>query len=490
MMKYSLSTGILILSWILSGFTAEAQDTLFHAPSQDNLRKGFVIQNLQTGTKDTIYAGSYVKLWIRSEKKLNKLQPLTKMDFNRHTGFYESILVTMTDSHLLLLRKPPIPFLKSNKPFDTIAIKDIIGFRAFNKNVEMSTTSAVTMPGMSFMPSEVMEFPYMFILMPVMQSITQVGSSIINPIHKIRTKKGERYKLSIEEHQADSLFYVLDGPALKQGEYEWEVDKHKRWEKVNSRAERILEQRLLADNTGNKVFSVTFGSMFFPGYVRGPSDTKTHIKIADNAFVFGFTSERYISPRSRIGLEMQFNIPPRTASFNGTTFKGGSGFINSIFSYMKLGIGGTYGTQLRNNLLKKSAIIDADSNDIDRDVRLARMQRLIMMEPKLYFQFGAGAVTTTLLRIKGNVSSGSISATDYSQKKFSVHAGFGLSSRISKRLLYDMSVKYVFSPNYQPSLGGLKSYSGIKLQFNFGYVFGPGFALRKRILKEVSDKNQ
>jgi len=103
-----------------------------------------------------------------------------------------------------------------------------------------------------------------------------------------------------------------------------------------------------------------------------------------------------------------------------------------------------------------------------------------------YFLFGIGKVNTTLIRIKGSMTTGSISTTDYSQKKISIQSGFGISSRLSKRLLYDMSVKYIWCPNYNPSIGGLNSYSGIKLQFAIGYMSGPAFALRRKMLNEVS----
>jgi hypothetical protein len=117
---------------------------------------------------------------------------------------------------------------------------------------------------------------------------------------------------------------------------------------------------------------------------------------------------------------------------------------------------------------------------------LAFSSAKLRMEPKAYFLFGIGAVNTTLLKIKGSMASGSISTTDYSQKKFAIQSGFGISSRLHKRLLYDMSVKYIWSPNYDPSIGGLKSYSGIKLQFAIGYMWGPAFALRRKMLNEVS----
>lgn len=478
-----------VLFLVLGYLRTQGQDSLFH-PADYNARKALILKHLTTGAKDTVYPGSYVKLWMHSDKKQVKMQPLIKMDMNRHTAYYESIIVGMTDSQLLLLRKPPLPLMRLKRPFDTIPISSITGFRAFNKDVEMSTTSAVTMPGMSFMPSDLLQFPYMFVMMPVMQSVSQVGSSILNPIHRVRTRKGPRYQLSIEEHQSDQVFYVMDGPQLKEGEYEWEFDRNKRWEKTYARAERILKQRLLTDNTGNKVFSGTLGSMFFPGFARGPEDTKTYVSIPGNAFVFGFTSERYISNGSRIGLEMQFNKPHASTIVYSTSFKGGMGFINSIFSYMKLGLGGMYSTSTRKSLLQKATSLDRDSLDTEQQLKLALLYQKVMMEPRFYFQFGAGTVNTTLMRLKANMTSGTFSTTDYSQKKFALQGGFGVTTRIHKRLLYDMSVKYIYSPNYTPSIGGLKSYSGIKLQFNLGYISGPSFALRKRLLREITERTR
>lgn len=485
-MSPSIKKYLFLSSLSISGYAVLGQELLFQEPSQDSIQKILVLEKLNSRKRDTIYQGTYVKLWVRSEKKHKKLQPLTKMDFNRHTVYYESTLFAINDSLLILFKKPGLPFAKKKILFDTIPLKEIVGIRGFNKNVEMAMTSGVTMPAMSVMPSDLLTFPWMFLTIPISQTVTQVGSSILDPVRRIKRKDNQYYRLSVSKKNIDSIYYVVKAPKLEEGQYEWEINKHERWEKSYRRASRILDQRLIANNSGNRVLSFTLGSMFFPGYVRGPSDQKTKINIPDNAFVFGVTSERYISPKDRIGLEMQFNIPPRAVSIGANSFSAGAGYINSLSSFVKIGIGGAYGKKGRSKLLQQALSINPDTTDIDVSRTLTATNAKLRMEPKTYFLFGIGAVNTTLLRIKGSMTTGNISTTDYSQKKFSIQSGFGVSSRLSKRLLYDMSVKYVWSPNYSPSIGGLNSYSGIKIQFALGYMSGPGFALRRKRLNEVS----
>ena len=472
----------------ITRLTVVAQSPLFSEPAQDSVQKILVLEKVNSSRHDTIYQGGYVKLWVRSQKKYWKLQPLIRMDLNRRTVYYESSLIAITDSFLVLLKRPPLPlpFVKPKIIFDTIPVDQISAIRGFDKNAEMALSSGITMPAMSFMPSELLAFPWMFAMMPVMQTVTQITGSIINPVRRLKHGDSTYYRLFISEKSIDSVYKVQQAPKLEVGQYEWEINKQERWQKSYDRAKKILDQRLLENNTGNMVLSFTLGSMFFPGYVRGADDDNTKVKIADNAFVYGFTSERYFSPKDRIGIEMQFNTPHKTASMTTNSFSAGAGFINSIFSTAKIGIGGFYGQHLRTELQQRINSVNTDTANMDAIRALAFSSARLRMEPKAYFLFGIGAINTTLLKIKGSMASGNISTTDYSQKKFALQAGFGISSRLHKRLLYDMSVKYIWSPSYDPSIGGLKNYSGVKIQFAIGYIWGPAFALKRKMLNEVS----
>lgn len=476
---------LLLSSLSIIGYAVQGQILMFNDPVSDSVQKILVLEKLNAIKSDTIYQGAYVKLWVRTEKKYTKLQPLTRMDFNRHTIYYESILFAINDSFLLLFKKPALPFVKRKILFDTIPYNQIFGIRAFNKGAEMAIASGISMPGMSFMPSSLLAFPWIFVIMPVSQTVMQAGGSIINPVRRIKRGDKQYYRLFVSEKNVDSVFNIVKAPKLEAGQYEWEINKYERWQKSYDRAKRILDQRLVNDNSGNWVLSGTLGSMFFPGYSRGPEDQKTKVKIADNAFVFGLTTERYFSRNSRIGLEMQFNNPHKTASINTSSFTAGAGFINAVYSFTKIAIGGVYGKNGRSILQQQTNSIRPDSaQDACKTGSLTNAK--LRMEPKLYFLFGIGAVNTTLLRIKGSMATGNISTIDYSQKKLSIETGFGILSRLHNRLLYDMSVKYIWSPGYNPSIGGLKSYSGIKIQFAIGYVSGPAFALRRKMLNEAS----
>jgi hypothetical protein len=140
--------------------------------------------------------------------------------------------------------------------------------------------------------------------------------------------------------------------------------------------------------------------------------------------------------------------------------------------------------------LETDAIREADDENIGFiQSKKALLRTKLTAEPKPYFMFGAGAVNTTLIRFKGSMSSG-MNTTDYSQQKFALEAGPGIFSRLGRRLTYDMSVKYLWSPDYTPSIGGLTSYSGVRLQFNVGYMVGASFVRMRRQLKAISTNRE
>lgn len=131
--------------------------------------------------------------------------------------------------------------------------------------------------------------------------------------------------------------------------------------------------------------------------------------------------------------------------------------------------------------LKNDVRFDIDSN-LKTRINLLRMK--LLANPKPYFMFGGGAVNTTLMKISG--SSESLSMKEYTQKKFSVTAGVGILTRMGWRVTYDLSCRYVYSPDYSPSIGGLHSYSGVKIQLNIGYMYGGSFSKVKQLFKQSS----
>ena len=188
-------------------------------------------------------------------------------------------------------------------------------------------------------------------------------------------------------------------------------------------------------------------------------------------------------------MEMQTcTLSPSTGDFSSLNMSIGMGFVLSNYTHIKIGIGnGLYSERYKDKLkvqiedFKKDVGFDIDDN-IKTQINLIRMK--LLANPKPYFMFGGGAVNTTLMKISGN--SGSISTRDYSQKKFSLTAGIGMFTRMGWRLTYDLSCKYVYSPHYSPTIGGLQSYSGVKIQLNIGYMYGGSFSKMKQLYKQCS----
>ena len=469
-------------------------------PLQTNgMQKILIEENKKTGHKDTIRQGSFVKLWFWSDKKRIMEQPLIRSDFNRHTYYIESNLVAITDSALIFMKRPPfiplpIPLPLPSLDFDTVAIADISSFRALNRSVDGAVKGVVMMPTMSFMPEYFTTFPGMLFMMPSMQIGTTFLGDAVFRFHRMN-RQHSRFRLAIGEMPADSMYYIKKRKMLNENDYEWEIERLERYDKIYSKIRKDLSDQILDEYIGNRIISVSLGSMFVAGYSKGPTDLKTNVDISERKFLFGLSSEYFISQKHRIGIEIQMNRTERYTSVSGTTsvsITGGSGMVLSNFAYMKFGLGGLYSGRYKNNLKTKIATLDEEAANEADEVSLGFIQAQrgllrtkLTAEPKPYFMFGAGAVNTTLIRVKGNMSSG-INATDYSQKKFALESGFGLFSRLGRRFTYDMSLKYLWSPKYTPSIGGLDNYSGVRLQFNVGYMVGGSFARMKRQLRSIS----
>lgn len=469
-------------------------------PASNGMQKVLIEENKKKRTLDTIRQGSFVKLWFWSEKKRKMEQPLVRADLNKHTYYIESAIMAITDSTLVFLKRPPfmpipIPIPLASADFDTVMIRDITSIRALNRSVDGAAKGVVMMPAMSFMPEYFTSFPGLLFMMPAMQIGTTFFGDAVFGFHKLKRSRS-RYRLSVGEMPADTMYYIHQRKMLSEKDYEWEIERFERYNKMYAKVRQDLSDQLMQEYTGNRIISVTLGSMFIPGYSKGPEDLKTRVDISERKFVFGLSSEHFISQKHRVGLEIQMNRTEQFMSVTGSTstqITGGTGFILSNFSYIKLGLGGMYSRRYRSKLktkmmeLDEAAVREADDEESLSLIRSDRSftRAKLAAEPKPYFMFGAGAVNTTLIRVKGSMSSG-MNTTDYSQQKFALESGFGIFSRLGKRLIYDMSVKYLWSPRYTPSIGGLDTYSGVRMQFNIGYMMGPSFSRMRRQLKSIS----
>jgi hypothetical protein len=474
-------------------------------PFQVNgMQKILIEENNKTGTKDTIKQGSFIKLWFRSEEKRTMEQPLIRSDFNRHTYYVESNLIAITDSALIFVKRPPfiplpIPLPLGSLDFDTVKIKDITSFRALNRSVDGAVKGAVMMPTMSFMPEYFTTFPGMLFMMPSLQIGTTFFGDAVFRFHRMK-RQHPRFRLTVEEMPADSMYYIKRRKLLNEKDYEWEIERLERYDKMYTRIKHDLSDQILDEFVGNRIISVSLGSMFVAGYSKGSADLNTRVNISERKFLFGLSSEHFISQKHRVGIEIQMNKTERFTSITGSTsslhITGSTGMILSNFAYIKLGLGGLYSERYKSRLKAQIATLDADaiSEADEGNVGFIQSQRAFLRtkltaEPKPYFMFGAGAVNTTLIRIKGSMAGG-MNATDYSQQKFALESGLGIFSRLGRRLTYDMSVKYLWSPDYAPSIGGLTSYSGVRLQFNVGYMVGASFVRMRRQLRSISTNRE
>ncbi|WP_157303875.1 hypothetical protein [Chitinophaga oryziterrae] len=495
---------LLRLLILMSFYEGYAQRPLPPPVQVNGMQKILVEENNKTGTKDTIKQGSFIKLWFRSEEKRVMEQPLIRSDFNRHTYYVESNLVAITDSALIFVKRPPfiplpIPLHLGSLDFDTVKIADITSFRALNRTIDGAVKGAVMMPTMSFMPEYFTSFPGMLFMMPSMQIGTTFFGDAVFRFHRMN-RQHPHFRLTVGEMPADSMYYIKRRKLLNEKDYEWEIERLERYDKMYDRIKHDLSDQILDEFVGNRIISVSLGSMFVAGYAKGAQDLNTRVNISERKFVFGLSSEHFISQRHRVGIEIQMN---RTEKFTSLTsgsssmhITGSTGMILSNFAYIKFGLGGLYNERYKGRLRAQIAALDADivSEADDENIGFIRSKRAFLRtkltaEPKPYFMFGAGAVNTTLIRFKGSMSSG-MNTTDYSQQKFSLEAGPGIFSRLGRRLTYDMSVKYLWSPDYTPSIGGLTSYSGVRLQFNVGYMVGASFVRMRRQLRAISTNRE
>jgi len=479
-------------------------------------------ENKKTGKRDTITVGSTVELWLKSEKPNDYRQPLLKHDFNNNTFYMKALLVSITDSTLVLMKgekpafmlplPPPyslIPLLAMKlmplakdqskvkmddhlpKPkrksmammFDTIKIKEIVKFRVENMVTEGAVKGLTMMPLMSFLPSYFTTWPTTLYAMPGMM----IGSELLinNTVFSTRRVNTEGSNHQIFVENAPITKPLL--PKMEASKYQekWEYEKIDQWNKVKDKLYDQLLVNAMNEYRGTQIIGISLGYMMYPSYVKGPDDKRTKVNIPDKNYMFGFSMENFISNKIRVGMEMQTcKLSPST----GKNMSAGMGFIFSNTVCIKIGIGnGIYSKNYKDKLKIQIEEIKNDIGfNIDNNIRsrIDLISMKLLANPRPYFMFGGGAVNTTLMKIHS--SSGSITVSDYKQKTFSLTAGVGVLTQMGRRLTYDLSCKYVYSPDYSPTIGGLYSYSGIKIQLNIGYMYGGSFAKMKQLYKQYS----
>jgi len=451
--------------------------------------KGLVETNLKNGEQVHIKSGSMVKFWYYSAKP-SKLfsQPLERLDFNRHKNYMETNVIAITDSCLYFMRRPylPIPLPIPFKPkLDSVNIKNIYSIHAFSGNA-MNAIQNVTMnTTMGFVPSGLNGFP-MMVLLPFSTSFLLAGvGDIAFPMHKLQ-KQGSNYKILTENVPVDSNLSMLQTVNMinnNASEDEWDIDKHTRWEKVYNKVYKRMYDSLLFLNKDRTIWSISGGIFAIPDYVRSEYDKNTGIDITDRKSVYGISFEYFVSQKFRIGMEAMFHRTKQhmdaNMSSSSSSISGGMGSVMSMFSYYKYEVGELFGQRYRDAILSELNTLNADTTDEEIQNRIDWLKNKLVSRPKLYVLAGLGTVNTNLIRFSGSPTNNTMTSEDYSQKSIAIESGLGVFTRLGKRLVYDMSFKYIWTPNYSPSIGGLNSYSGFKLQFNIGLITNSGFNMLK-----------
>lgn len=499
-MKYTLFPVLLLL---LTGVKALAQPPkdremldLTRDPGQlllSNPENSHIMYELDTATgkRLAIRIGSFLKVWYRSDKVRWFSQPLARTDFNKHTYFVEARLSAVTDSSLLFMKAPPpFPFglflkRKGGPRFDTVPISKITKIRSFSSGAMNAYRNASMMPTMSFVPTSINGYNTMIFLPSVTGLIFTGFSDMMYPMHRVKNNKGQ-YQLSIEKVPVDSsLFVELNGVDIDH-EKEWDIDRHDRWEKLFTRLWGYKRDSLLMTNENRVILSFTYGARMFPPYAIGEKDSKTGVNIAARTREYGFVSERFIGQHDRVGVEVLIQPVKADMSTNpdGTSMRLGAGNVISTYSFYKFDLGGLFGQKYRTHIQKQIMQYNPHSTDPEVQNSIYDLLRKLVGEPHAYALFGLGAVNTNLFRVRVGQQGTSISTADYTQKKFAIEGGGGVYSRLGKRLVADMGVKYTWTSGYTPPLGGIISHNSWKIQFNFGWITNSGFAKTRKRLEE------
>lgn len=481
-------------------------------------QKVLTLQNEKTGHVDTIKMGDFIKLWFWSDKRIKMEQPLTRTDFNKNTYYIESNLLGVTDTTLIFLKRSPflpipaiplpipLPVPIPNKipmhEFDTIRLRDIRGIRLVHRALEGAAIGVTMVPATFVVPEYFTTWPGMMFMQPSMQVVSTYIGDVIFPLHKVNREHKQRFSLGTGEIPVDTMYYIQQRKMNGEHDYEWEVERLERYDKMYKHIKKEMNDKLLDTYQGNTIFNITLGVTMIPEIFKSGEDLKSHISITERKFYFGIASENWISERHRIGTELTLNRTEKFTSLTGTSTSMGInaslGMILSNFTYLKWGLKGWYSEAYKQRQWAAIHRLDEDIaraealDDIDAGLLTAKrnyFRKMLAAEPKPYLLFGIGAINTTLVRIKGSNASG-IGATDYSQKKFAIEGGFGMFTRMGKRLTYDFSAKYIWSPMYSPAIGGLERYSGFRLQLNIGYMSGMSFMRTRKMLKQVNTNRE
>ncbi|MFT3738748.1 MAG: hypothetical protein QM786_08310 [Breznakibacter sp.] len=478
------------------------------APATLYSPKVLIDENTKSGKKDSIFAGSFVKIWLNSDTEKRISQPLMKWDFNKHTYYFEGQLISIGDSSLVFAKSQPpsilppplslIPVLIKKRPpiesmfkpmFDTIMIHEVTKFRISDMALEGAMKGFTMMPAMTFLPEDFTTWPNILYFMPGTMIASNLAGTAIFSTHKVNETNGKHQLYIGDNANKNTLF----PPKIKSGfETEWAYEQIDRWDRAKYLVHQQLLDNAMNEYRGNSIMSLTLSHMEFPSYVIGPTDGKTKVNIPDKQFLYGFTMENFITPRLRVGMEMQTHkLAASTGNAATGNVSGGMGFIFTNYSFLKFGIGdGLYSDSFKRRIRTQIEDLRDGAMNIEYDdnvrSRINLLRAKLLADPKPYFMFGAGAVNSTLMKIRG--SNSGMSVKEYTQKNFSMTAGVGVLTRVGYRLTYDFSCNYVYSPDYSPTMGGLYSYSGINFKLNIGYMTGQSFSKMRKLYNQLSNE--
>jgi len=263
--------------------------------------------------------------------------------------------------------------------------------------------------------------------------------------------------------------------------YEWEIEKYNRWQIAHTKWLTFNTDSLRRRLKNRFIIGGSWGYFFIPGYAQGAADRNTGVDMAAIKKVLGAYMEFFVSQKSRIGVELQFHSAPKKfdVSSDGTSvyIKGGGGNSVLLFGYYKQTLGNLFSQRSIENKIR---LLKTDSTNLEALQEANRASRRLNAIPRIYGILGAGIVSTNLLRVRGSGTPDNINVKIYNQSPYAAEAGVGFFSRTGKHICLDLAFKYIISSAYSPEIGGLKSYSGFKMQLNIGWMIFGGFGRLKK----------
>jgi hypothetical protein len=249
--------------------------------------------------------------------------------------------------------------------------------------------------------------------------------------------------------QDSSSLWRREAPAR-----EWEFEKHQRLAK----AQRAIVDSVMRVYRHRLVLSVGYNALFIPSAYSAAADLNTGVDLRQRPLFPGFNIEYFVGQHTRLSLDLGLHRAPMNmnVSFNTRRLRGGGGTVIPMF------------LQVKQNL----PLFGQRTGGLGGNP-----------PPEVYGLLGMGLSMTALLEIRGRIDTGSQPNTkSYTQMKPVSVAGLGVFQRLGRYFMADFSLSYQFAQPYEPAIGSISAYSGLRANLRVGLLLGGGFAKAQRRL--------